>query len=380
MSRTVIPLGRWAGVAIDVHWSVLVAFALLTGSLATDLLRRTVPDQDMAAYWVVAVIIAVGFLASLLAHELAHALAARREGAQVRRITLWMLGGTTELDGEPANPRTELLVAVAGPIASLVCGGAGLGAAFALRGPAIPLVVAGLGWFGLTNVVLGVFNLLPGAPLDGGRILHAVLWHRSGDRARAAEIATRAGTGVGLLVVAIGVGDLLFGSFSGLWLVFAGVFLLAAAQAELAGSPARDRLGDLPVGAIMDPAPDTAPEWLTIEAFLDQVTPGTRRRVFPVVSFEGHPVGVISLAELTQVAPRERRFTRVTDVCRATPGASIVDIGTPVAELLSKTTLRRGRDLAMVVRDGRLTGVVDADDLTRAVELALLGRSTYADH
>ncbi|MFD9890901.1 M50 family metallopeptidase [Amycolatopsis sp. NPDC059027] len=379
MFRTALPLGRWAGITVGAHWSVLLVLALLTELLAADVLPRSAPHQPVAAYWIAAVVTAIGFLATLLAHELAHALVARRQGCRVRRITLWMLGGATELDGEPATPRAEMLVAAAGPMTSLLLGGTGLGAAFVLRAWPIPLPLAALYWFGLTNLVLGVFNLLPGAPLDGGRILHALLWQRYGDRVRATEIATRAGQGFGLLVAAMGLAEMLFGGISGLWLVFVGWFLLAAAQAELTGHTVRERLGGLAVRAVMDPAPVTAPEWLTIEGFLDQLTPSTRQRAFPVVSFNGKPTGVISLGELTRLTPQDRLNIRVADVCRTAPKVSVVDAGTQVADLLSKTVLRQGRDLVLVVEDDRLSGVVDADDLARAAELALLGRPVPAD-
>ena len=170
---TGIPLGHYGGVRVDAHWSVLVIVALLTELLAASVLPDAAPHHSRAAYIGIAAAGAVVFLAGLLAHELAHALVARHYGMPVQRITLWMLGGMTELGGEPPSPRADALVAAAGPATSLVLGGGFAGLAWLAGGG---LLGSALAWLAVVNVFLGVFNLLPGAPLDGGRLLRALLW------------------------------------------------------------------------------------------------------------------------------------------------------------------------------------------------------------
>ncbi|MGV9536097.1 M50 family metallopeptidase [Streptosporangium sandarakinum] len=171
------------------------------------------------------------FFASLLAHELAHALVARRAGVSVKSITLWLLGGVTEFDGEVGSPRAELRISLAGPVTSALVAGAALAVAAAARG--VPVVWSALVWLATVNGVLAVFNMLPGAPLDGGRVLHAVLWWRCGDRERADRVAARAGQSLGMALIAAGVVQtLVWSPMGGLWTALVGWFLSGSARSE----------------------------------------------------------------------------------------------------------------------------------------------------
>ena len=377
MFRSTIPLGRYAGVAIGAHWSVAIVLALISWLLGESVLPGTAPGHAGAWYWLAAILTAVLFMASLLAHELTHALVARHYDMKVKRITLWMLGGAAELEGEPPSPKADLLIAVSGPVASLLIGGASFGLA-ALTGGWLPVLAAtGLAWLGITNLILGVFNLLPGAPLDGGRVLRAVVWKRTGDRDRAVRVAALTGQGLGIALVTLGLVQTFFlGQLTGLWLAFVGWFLVAAAQTEVVGGLARGRLGDLRLRAIMDPEPVPAPGWWTVEAFVTHTAGTARRRVFPVVSFDGHPVAVVSLAELTRLTPQQRLVTRVSDACRAKPRFAAPE--DKLVDVLTRTTLRARADLLLVVEDGRLAGTVSADDVARTLELSALGGHNVA--
>ncbi|MFD5097085.1 site-2 protease family protein [Amycolatopsis thailandensis] len=373
MFRTAIPLGRWAGIAVRAHWSVLLVLFLITDLLATAVLPRAAPGAAPGWYWVTGVLTAAGFLASLLLHELSHAAVARRHGVGVKRITLWMLGGAADLKDEPSTPKADFRIAVAGPIASVLIGVAGLGAAVLVAGVAHPLPVSGLAWLGAGNILLGVFNLLPGAPLDGGRMLRAAVWSRRGDRARAGAVAGRFGQALGAAFGIAGLAQLLlFGQFSGLWLILLGLFLIFAAQAEFAAGPLRERLGGVRVGEIMNPSPTVAPGWWTVDAFADHAAGAGRDRVFPVLSFDGVPVGVVSLGDLIRVPADARRATRVADVARKDQTVTVVGVDAQVTELMNRVFLRPGRDLVLVTESSALAGVVGAGDLARAVELATL--------
>lgn len=372
MFRSAFPLGRYAGVAVGAHWSVAIVLALISWLLGESVLPASAPGQPALWYWVTAVVTAVLFLASLLAHELTHAVFARHYGMKVKRITLWMLGGMAELEGEPPSPRADLVIAGSGPVTSLLIGGASIGLAY-LTGDVLPVLAGtGLAWLGITNLILGMFNLLPGAPLDGGRVLRAAVWKGTGDRMRAVRVAALTGQGLGVALVIVGLAETFFmAQLTGLWLAFIGWFLMAAAQAEVTGGLARQQLGDLRLRAIMDPHPVTAPGWWTVEAFVTHDAATARRRVFPVVSFDGQAVGVVSLAELARLTPQQRLVTRLSDACR-TP-ARFAAPEDKVADVLTKTPVRRGTGLLLVVEDGRLTGTVSTDDLARALELSALG-------
>ncbi|MBE1493915.1 Zn-dependent protease [Amycolatopsis lexingtonensis] len=367
--RATIPLGRPAGIRVGAHWSVFLTMALLAELLAQSLLPGAVPGRPPAVYWATGVAGSVVFLASLLAHELGHAIAARSRGLAVDRVTLWLFGGSTEMSEDPPTPRTAFAVAVAGPVTSLLAGAGFLGASLLASG----VVGVTVNWLGWTNLVLAVFNLLPGAPLDGGRVLQAIVWKRTGDKRRAQVAAARSGHVLGLVLAFAGLVQLMwFGNLTGLWLAGIGWFLGVSARAELTAGPARDVLARVHVGEIMTPNPVTAPGWFTVRAFIDQAASG-RFRTYPVVAFDGRPLGVVSLAMLARVPDDARPSTRVEDVCLRPPACLQVAPETPVTAVLGRIGARPGQDLALVVSDGVLVGVVGPGDIARTAELAVLG-------
>ncbi|WP_037311130.1 site-2 protease family protein [Amycolatopsis orientalis] len=379
MFRTAIPLGHWAGIRVGAHWSVFVVLVLIADLLASTVLPQAAPGETTTSYWVAAGLTAIGFLISLLLHELSHALVARRYGVGVKRITLWMLGGAAELEDEPPSPRADLRIAVAGPVASLVIGGTALGTAMLAARTLPPLPVGGLVWLGVSNLVLAVFNLLPGAPLDGGRILRALVWQWRGDRVKAVAVSAKAGQVLGALLGAAGLAQLiLLRQFGGLWLMLLGWFLVFAAQAELTTGLLRERLEGLRVGDIMNPAPVIAPGWWTVDAFATYAAGKSRDRVYPVLSFDGVPIGIVSLGDLAHLSEKDRRVTRVADVARKEPTVTVADVDAPVTELMSGAFVGHGRDLVLVTKAAGLAGVVSAEDLARAVELAALGHAPRA--
>lgn len=370
MFGSTFPLGRIAGVRVRAHWSVVIVLAMLTWVLGSDVLPATAPGYGTGGYWAAALATAVCFLGSLLAHEMTHALIARRFGLQVNGITLWALGGMAELAGEPPNPKADLLVAGGGPVTSLVIGGICLGGGLLLDGTAPLLLVAGLVWLGATNILLAVFNLLPGTPLDGGRVLRSAVWRATGNRTRAVTVAARTGQVLGVLLIAAGVAELVFWRrLNGLWLAVVGWFLISSARSELAAERTHSRLGAIRIRSVMDTQPVLAPGWWTIDTFMERVAPGTRRRVFPVMSFDGDMVGLTSLAELSGFTAQNRGELRIADVCRDAPPRVAAD--ELVVNTLSRTPMRPGLDLLVVMDHDELVGVVDADDLSRSMQIAL---------
>lgn len=360
-----------AGFRVNVGWGAAAVVALIGWSLSTGVFPAAFPGFAGGAYWVAGLATAGLFLASVLAHELGHALVARQAGLRVEDVTLWIFGGVARIHGDAPNPATALRIAAVGPLTSLA-----LALGFGLAAAALP--VLGLGglpaavalWLAGMNAVLAVFNLLPGAPLDGGRILRALLWRRHGDRVRAAVTAASAGRVIGLGLVAAGVAQLFLGSGSGIWNALVGWFVYSAARAEGGQAELERGLGHLRVGQVMLPDPPLGPAWFTVEAFLGTHAARHRLDAFPLQDFDGRPAGLVTLATLLRVPPEQRPAVRVGAL--ATPAAEVVTArpGELVMELLRRLA-GRGQGWALVVDDaGSLVGMVAPGDVTRAAELA----------
>ena len=372
-----IKLGRIAGFPLSMNWSVLVIASLLTWSLATGSFPSDAPGHSNVTYWVVGLGAATVFFGSLLAHELAHALVARGAGVEVKGLTLWLFGGVASLGGESPTPRADFRIAAAGPATSL-----GLAAGFAAVAGGLQLigvahiVVVAASWLSGINLMLGVFNLIPGAPLDGGRILRAFLWHRHGDRVRAAVTAARAGAVVGYGLIGFGLIEFLAGAgIAGLWLVFIGWFILGAARAEQAGTLASNALSGLRVSDVMSPRPVVAPGWITVGEFIERYLFGSRHSAYPVEGPDGTIVGLVTLAQLRGVAPGDRDRTRVGDIAVPRDDIAVAGPDDPLLALLERLTPQAG-ERALVFDHGALVGIVTAADVARAAQLAGLRRES----
>ncbi len=356
-----VRIGRIFGVEVGVHWSVLVIAGLLAFGLTGG-----VGD---VALWAAAIVAVVLFLGSLLAHELAHSVVARRNGMDVKGITLWLLGGVAQLGGPMPSAGAELRVAAAGPATSIVLG-AGfllLAVAGAASGVISSLVVSVFAWVAFVNVVLAVFNLIPAAPLDGGRILAGLLWLRHGDRNRAEIAATRAGQVFGWGMIALGVAATFVDiPFVTLWTAFLGWFILTTATAERRHAQLTRGFGELRVRDVMTAHPVTTRGWMTVDAFADEARrEPPRHRIFPVEQWGGGISGIVTVDAIQVVPPAERMTTRVVDV--AIP-MSLVTTATPderLIDVVSKPAAGR-LPYVLVFADGELAGILTAADLERA--------------
>jgi len=358
------------GIPIGMHWSLLVVFALVLLALSGGLLPVTVPDQEPLAYGLTGLVTTLAFFGSILAHELGHALLAQRRGVEVTGITLWLFGGVARFRTQPKDPTDDLHIAAIGPaisVALAVVFGA-LGAAVAVTGAA-PLVSAGLGWLGLINAALAVFNMVPAAPLDGGRVLRAWLWRRKGDHGEATRLAARGGRVFGLALILIGLFEVAFGRLGGLWLVLIGWFLITAARGEETTS----WLSGLRVGEVMSPDPVVAPDWLTVQDFLDDYVFTHRFSTFPLRDFQGELSGLVTLGAVKRVPSDRRGAVRVREV--AVPLAEVPRLSpdTPLEEASGQLSpLSGGRALVFV--DDDLVGILSPSDLSRAIERGPLRR------
>jgi len=266
MNRGGVPIARIAGIRISADWSVLLIGALLAWGVAGGAVPGQVPGTPIWLAWIVGIIAALLLIASLIAHELGHALLARRHGIAVAGIRLWLFGGIAQMSGDWVSGKTEMLVAAIGPAITLVLSGVFVGSSWLLvQISAPPLVIVVTEWLAAVNLALLVFNLIPAFPLDGGRILRGFLWTRTKNRMTATIAASRAGRFFAVMVVGLGVLDLFFlDPIGGLWLILIGWFLDSAARGEATGEQARHALEGVVVGDVMSKNPVIVPSWITI--------------------------------------------------------------------------------------------------------------------
>jgi Zn-dependent protease len=366
-----ISLGRVAGIRVGINWSWLVVFALITWTLASGVFPETNPGLSDGTYVVMAVGAAVLFFVSLLLHELGHAVQARREGMEIEGITLWLFGGVAKFTGPFPSAGAEFRIAIAGPLVSLA-----LGVVFVLIAVpgGLPESVDGVAaWLGYTNLVLLVFNMLPALPLDGGRVLRALLWRRKGDFAAATRSATVVARAIAYGLIGLGVAMFIFeGAFSGAWLAFIGWFLLQASAAEARWVTARQALAGLRVGDLMVRSPVTVSPDLPLGRFMDEIVWPNRHTTYPVVE-NGSVVGLLPFRCVAEVPRAEWNARTVRDCMLPLERVPLLredeELADALAEL-SESPVHRG----LVLDDGRLAGLLSLTDAARALEIRA-GRS-----
>jgi len=356
-----ISLGRWGGVPLRAHWSALLTLVLFGEVLATATLPLTRPGHGSIAYWVAGILTAAVFLVTVLTHELAHAIVATHYDVRVKRITLWMLGGFTELDGEAPTPRAETLIALAGPATSFGLGISSL--LFATQIDTSGLLGASVQWLGEVSIVLAVFNLLPGAPLDGGRVLLGVLWARFHDRSRATVAAGRAGRVLGGALIGLGLFALLGGVITGLWLAFIGWFILSSATAEMLHAQ-HQGLSHLHADQLISSPAEPVPDWWSVAQYLDlhAVEELQAQDVIPLVSLEGRLTGLTTLRALRRVSASRREVTRLREV--STKRIVTVTDTAPISDVVM-SQLAHGGIAVVIDAAGHPLGVINKADLAR---------------
>lgn len=378
---------RIAGFPIRANVTVWVLFAVITYTTAVGLLPASAPGASSAAYWTGGFVAAALLLGSLLAHELAHAILARRYGIAVEAVTFWLFGGVAQLKGNAPTPKAEWRIAAIGPAVNFVLAGIGLGVGQAMSALSVPtLGVAVVGYFVMVNVLLGAFNLLPAAPLDGGRVLRSVLWRRSRDRDRATVVSSRTGQVIAAILVVAGFAELLLASsFGGMWTALVGFFLFNAAGAEARETVTRNALDGLRVRDLLPPGEPkpSAPAWHTVAQFLEKYrSSGETRTVLPVQGFDGAPAGLISLGHLGSVPAEQRDTVRLSAIATPVeylavthPDEALVDLLPRLSPKTRNLAAVRFAGHALVLRDDHVVGVITPADLARAIEISKLTAS-----
>lgn len=358
--RPGVPLGRPLGIPVYLAPSWVVAGVLITYSVAPLFSQPFTPKAaDYAAAAAAAVLLAL----SVLAHELGHAVLSLRLGLPIKRITLHLLGGMAELDGEPDTPGDEYLIAVAGPLVSVLLGGvcAVVAVAAPADTPAHPIAI----YLALTNTVLAVLNLLPGLPLDGGRILRAAVWRLTGSRDTGTIAAVRGGQGVALLAGSVGLLRVGAGDQLGLFEVAIGGFLWVTATAAGRRTVMLARVARIDVASLVRPALAVAPALPLSEALRRAVETGRR---LLVVDAYGAPAGVISGAALEAVPVQRRPWVTVADVARPLEPGLVLDVANlDGPRLLERMRATPASEYLVTGADGAVAGVLSAHDVARAL-------------
>jgi Zn-dependent protease/CBS domain-containing protein len=347
-------------VRLDATW--LVIAALITWSLATAVFPAGYPYLTIATYWWMGVVGAILFFGSIVAHELCHSLVARHYDLPMTGITLFIFGGVAEMGGEPQSPKVEFLMAIAGPIASILLGAVFYGIRTAFTNGPIE-AVAIFEYLAWINWILAAFNLIPAFPLDGGRVLRATLWHFQRDVVRSTRVAALVGEGFAFLLMIYGVSQLLFGSvISAVWYFLIGMFLRGASKSSYQQVLVHSALAGEPVSRLMRPNPVTVGPELSLQQLVDDYLYRYDFQVFPVVTESEELVGCVTAADVRAIPQDEWGQHRVSEVARPCSEANTVTPDTDILQALSKIRTSGMRRL-MVTHRNHLLAIISVRDI-----------------
>jgi Zn-dependent protease len=360
-----LPLGKAFGIPIELNGSWFLVFAFITFSLARGVFPQALPDRSDGLYWVLGAVSAVLFFAGIVAHELGHALMARRLNVPTQRITLFFFGGVAQLEGNPKSGRAEVLIAAAGPLVSFV-----LAAAFWLGSsiPGLPTEAREVcAWLARINLAVAVFNLLPAFPLDGGRLLRGAVWARSRSLERGTAVATGVGRLISFGLIAFGAFEIIRGDIlGGLWVILLAFFIQGGASLEVGQAKLEQTLDVLPNarGLAQGSWPKLQPHE-RLDA-VGRLVLETGRRAFPVISEDDRYFGLVSLEQLRGVGQERWSWLMVDGLADArTPSLKPETTALEAAKLLSQFNLQQ----MPVLEDGRYLGMVSRDQITALMDL-----------
>ena len=363
-----IKIGKIFGIQFRLHYSWFVIFFLVTFFLSRQVFPHNLPHQAQATYWAMGITTSLLFFASVLAHELAHSIVGRANGIPVKSITLFIFGGAAHMTREASRPQNELKMAIAGPASSLL-----IAAMFGM----LYLFLSGLTghlalmayWLAYINVVLAVFNLLPGFPLDGGRVLRSLIWHFNGNYMLATRIATQTGRIIGYLLILAGIGLMLaYQNFlSGIWLIFIGWFLADTARTSYRQAQLQEALKGFTASQVMTTDCPTVSGETIVSQLIQEYTATGGNRCF-LVAEGGRVTGVLTLSKISSAAGKDGGDIKLKDI--AFPLGK-VPAAHPDQDVLSIVQLMNesGVDQMPVVSEGRIIGLITLDNLIGFVTL-----------
>jgi Zn-dependent protease/predicted transcriptional regulator len=363
--RSQIKLGKIFGIEIGLHYSWFLIALLIVVSLSSQF-HTSNPEWGDAVILALSITTGILFFVSLLLHELAHSLVAASNGLPVREITLFALGGVSQIEKNPTNAKLEFWMAFVGPLTSAAIGAICLAAAAVIGGASSSPAMAMLSWLGYINLGLAAFNMIPGYPLDGGRVLRAIIWWKTGNADHSTKIAARVGQAVAFVFIAVGILRYFGGAgIGGLWIAFIGWFLLQASRESYVRVNLVHALEGVRVADVMTRDCPTVEGWLNVQNLVDQEILRTGQRCF-IVMEQGKVAGLITPQEVMPLDRAKWPFTTVSDIMRPledlrslTPDTSL----TTALEAMSRYDLNQ----LPVLSDGHLEGV-----LSRASVLSFL--------
>ncbi len=356
-------LGRLFGIQFRLHFSWFIIFILVTFSLVY-------PDYSQWLYWVMGIVASLLFFGSVVAHELAHSLVGRANGIPIESITLFIFGGVAQMTREATRPGAELKMAAAGPLCSLVIGGLfGL----LLLIPEIPEPIAVMiFWLAVMNGLLAAFNLIPGFPLDGGRVFRSILWHFTGSYSRSTRIATRVGQGIGYLFILGGISIIFLQPFSlswfdGIWIAFVGWFLNNAADASRRDVTLQEQLRGVRMREVMDASPATVSPQTSVSDVVREIFLQRGRRA-AAVTRDDRVIGIVTLNDVKHLPQPKWAETPVSEIMTKEPlhTVDVDDDLNSAFRLLAQHSLNQ----VLVLHEGRLVGVLSRADLIRYLQLS----------
>lgn len=364
-----VRLFRLLGFDILIHWSWLLIFALLTWSLASGYLPSVYPAWTRGEYWLTGAITSLLFFASVLAHELSHSVIARRRGLPVENITLFVFGGVSALGGEPRSAKDEFWIAIVGPLTSFAAA-AVFGVIWALTQNLEPPQLHALaGYLAYINIAVGIFNLLPGFPLDGGRVLRSALWGIKGSMLEATRIASIVGRVIAGLLIALGIlATFAGGLVGGFWFILIGWFLWGAAENSYQQQVLSTTLHGLTAGALVQPEIPRVPPQTTLQQFAYDFILRQQRRAFFVAPDDGDILGLVTMSDLQKVP--EDQWDHITVFRAMTPRERLITI-TPQTDAQTALELMARHDVNQlpVVTGRQVVGLLTRGSLMRAIQL-----------
>jgi Zn-dependent protease/CBS domain-containing protein len=371
MLKNKVTLFRIAGFKVEADASWLIIAVLVAWSLASGLFPSYFDGLQTYAYWIMGVIGAIGLFAGIVLHELSHSLVARRLGIPIQGITLWIFGGVAHMEEVPPNPQAELSMAIAGPLASITLGAAFWGLHVLGSQTGFPVTIQALTWYlWRINIILGVFNLVPAFPLDGGRILRAGLWKWKNNIVSATRIASIIGSGFAFVLMFLGFLFMFRGGIvAGIWWIVIGIFLRFASRSSYLRILMTHALSGEPVRRFMKTNPVTVNENITVGELVEDFIYAHHYKMFPVVS-SGHLSGCVSTREVKEVPREYWHTTRVSDIAGKCNESNTITPDEDASRALSLMQ-RSGNSRLMVVESGELSGVIVLKDLMRYLALKL---------
>lgn len=349
-------------VGIDPSW--LIIAVLIAWSLSMGLFPYEYKNLSTLTYWIMGIVGALGLFLSIIVHEFSHSLAARTFGMDIKGITLFIFGGVAEMKDEPPSPKAEFIMAVMGPLASIIIGLIFYGLRFFGQKQGLSAPVNGvLGYLAFINLILAGFNIVPAFPLDGGRILRAILWGVKGNLRWATRVTSQIGSGFGILLIILGVISFLQGNFiGGMWWFLIGLFLRGAAKASYQQLLTRRALEGEPVSRFMKSDPVTVNPSITLQELVDDYIYKYHFKMFPVVSNGNSLSGCVTTRQVKDVPREEWDKKTVGEVAGVCSLENTIDKNTDAMEALSAMNRNRNSRL-MVVDQGRLVGVIALKDM-----------------